>query len=90
MFTVNYSSMSLDQAIAILEKHQLWRRDNSVPPKTQMQNPKEIGEALDIAIHLMKELRLKERSCCSCNIPWGKYDYRCMDCDDVNPNHPTT
>lgn len=24
---------------------------------------------------------------CKCGIPWGKYDYRCMDCDEINPHH---
>lgn len=64
-FTSYYNSMTLDQAINVLEKHQEWRRDNNVPAKTQMQNPKEIGEALDVAIHLMKGLSAKTAKPCT-------------------------
>ena len=46
--------------IDILEKHQKWRRDKNVPPKTEMQSPIEIGTAIDFAISELKKLRLAD------------------------------
>ena len=50
--------MKLERVIEILEKHQKWRRDKNVPPKTEMQSPIEIGTAIDYAISELKKLRL--------------------------------
>ena len=50
--------MKLERVIEILEKHQEWRRDQNVPPKTEMQSPIEIGAAIDYAISEVKKLRL--------------------------------
>ena len=44
----------LDNVIDTLEKHNEWRRDDSVPPKTKMVSPKELGEAIDKAIEILK------------------------------------
>ena len=51
--------MKLEEALEILEKHNEWRRDKSVPPKTGQANPKELGIAIDLAIGEMKN-RLSE------------------------------
>lgn len=50
--------MELERIIEILEKHQEWRRDKNVPPKTEMQSPIEIGTAIDYALIELKKLRL--------------------------------
>ena len=47
----------LDNVIDTLEKHNEWRRDNNVPPKTKMVSPKELGEAIDKAIEILKTLK---------------------------------
>ena len=47
--------MTVKQAIGIVETHNKWRRDNNVPPKTKMQNPKDIGEALDVLLIVAKD-----------------------------------
>ena len=52
--------MELDRIIEILEKHQEWRRDQNVPPKTEMQSPIEIGTAIDYALCELKKLRLAD------------------------------
>ena len=57
--------MELDRIIEILEKHQDWRRDQSVPPKTEMQSPIEIGTAIDYALSELKKLRISSVSCSS-------------------------
>ena len=54
--------MELERVIEILEKHQEWRRDQNVPPKTKMQSPIEIGTAIDYAISELKKLRLSDVS----------------------------
>ena len=52
--------MELERVIEILEKHQEWRRDPNVPPKTEMQSPIEIGAAIDYAISELKKLLLAD------------------------------
>ena len=42
--------MTLKQAIKIVERHNQWRRDSNVPPKTKMVNPTELGKALDVLL----------------------------------------
>ena len=58
--------MELERIIEILEKHQEWRRDKNVPPKTEMQSPIEIGTAIDYALSKLKKLSLGDVSKCSC------------------------
>lgn len=47
----------LDNVINTLEKHNKWRRDRNVPPNTKMVSPKELGEAIDKAIEILKTLK---------------------------------
>ena len=47
--------MTLKQAIRIVENHNKWRRDNNVPPKTKMGNPKKLGVALDVLLIVAKD-----------------------------------
>ena len=47
--------MKLKEAAEILEKHNKWRRDNDVPSKYEMANPKEIGIAIDTVVEFIKE-----------------------------------
>ena len=54
--------MELETVIEILEKHQMWRRDQNVPPKKEMQSPIEIGAAIDYALIELKKLRLSDVS----------------------------
>ena len=42
--------MDAERAIAVLENHNKWRRGGDIP----MQEPKDIGEAVDIAVAVMK------------------------------------
>lgn len=53
--------MKIERIIEILEKHQEWRRDQNVPPKTQMQSPIELGTAIDYAIEELKKLRTEDK-----------------------------
>lgn len=52
--------MNTAEAITILKKHNEWRRDNSV--NKNMQNPKEIGEAIDHAVNFMIKSEIKKTS----------------------------
>ena len=52
--------MELERVIEILENHQMWRRDQNVPPKVEMQSPIEIGAAIDYALIELKKLRLAD------------------------------
>ena len=47
--------MTLKQAIRIVETHNKWRRDNNVPPKTRMVEPKRLGVALDVLLIVAKD-----------------------------------
>ena len=42
--------MELERIIEILEKHQDWRRDQNLQPKTEMQSHIEIGTAIDLSL----------------------------------------
>ena len=53
----NVKREDLDNVIDTLEKHNEWRRDENVPPKTKMVSPKELGEAIDKAIEILKTLK---------------------------------
>ena len=46
--------MTLKQAIKIVESFNKWRRDDSIPNKTKMVNPTDLGIALDILIYVGK------------------------------------
>lgn len=48
--------MDLKQTIKVLEEHNRWRRDNNVPAKTKMVDPKILGMALDRAIEELNKL----------------------------------
>ena len=52
--------MNIDKAIKILELHNKWRRDNNSPSKYNMQNPTEIGKAIDKLISEVEKLRLSD------------------------------
>ena len=65
--------MKLERVIEILEKHQEWRRDQNVPPKTEMQSPIEIGTAIDYALIELKKLRLAD-------VSKRKYPDECPEC----------
>lgn len=52
--------MKIERAIEVLVKHQAWRRDQNVPSTTEMQNPFELGEAIDYAIEELKKLKTKK------------------------------
>ena len=54
--------MKLERVIEILEKHQEWRRDKNVPPKTEMQSPIEVGTAIDYALSELKKKLLADVS----------------------------
>lgn len=43
--------MTTEEALVILIDHQRWRRGADIP----MLEPKEIGEAIDVAIEVLKE-----------------------------------
>lgn len=47
--------MKLKEAAEILERHNKWRRDNSIPRKHEMANPKELGIAIDTVVQFIKE-----------------------------------
>ena len=47
--------MTLKQAIRIVENHNKWRRDNNVPPKTEMDDAKKSGIALDVLLIVAKD-----------------------------------
>lgn len=47
--------MTLKQAIRIIENYNKWRRDNNVPPKTKMGDPKKLGVALDVLLIVAKD-----------------------------------
>jgi len=51
--------MTLKQATNTLIAYNNWRRDSSFPEpnKYEMPDPSEIGEAIDIAINLMKGMK---------------------------------
>ena len=48
--------MDLKQTIKVLEEHNKWRRDNNVPAKTKMVDPKVLGMAIDRAIEELNKL----------------------------------
>lgn len=48
--------MSITEAKEILERHNLWRRDDHVPNKYEMVNPTELGIAIETAIAALNTL----------------------------------
>lgn len=49
--------MTIKKAIEILEKHNKWRRDNSVPNKNTMADPTELGIAIDTVVDYIKTVK---------------------------------
>lgn len=47
--------MKLDQAIKTLEAHNQWRRDRSEVNPHEMQNPQDVGIAIDVVIEVAKD-----------------------------------
>ncbi len=48
--------MTTQRAIEVLESNNHWRRCNDVECGCEMENPKELGVAIDFAISKLKEL----------------------------------
>ncbi len=48
--------MTVKQAIRVLKKHNNWRRGG----RASQQDPKKIGEAIDVAIVMMEAMLVKE------------------------------
>ena len=48
--------MTVKQAIKVLKKHNNWRRGG----RASQQDPKKIGEAIDVAIVMMEAMLVKE------------------------------
>lgn len=46
--------MNLPEAIKVLEEYNKWRRGDE---EIKQPNPKVIGEAIDVAIHLLKQMK---------------------------------
>jgi hypothetical protein len=77
--------MKLERVIDILEKHQEWRRDKNVPPKTEMQSPIEIGTAIDYALSELKKKLLADVSglvCPDCLMGRDEFEpnWECPEC----------
>ena len=51
--------MNIEKAIKILELHNEWRRDNS--GKLEMENPKILGEAIDLVVSEFKNITTNEK-----------------------------
>ena len=55
--------MNINQAIDILTEHNKWRRAlppyDSLPPNQPVATPKEVGEAIDVAIETLKTMEEK-------------------------------
>lgn len=47
--------MNLDQAIKTLEAHNQWRRRDDDNPNATMQNPTDIGIAIDVVVEAAKD-----------------------------------
>lgn len=82
--------MDLQKAIEILEKHNEWRRDENIPPKTDMQNPADIGNAIDYALIELKKMRVADVSGAVClhESQYRTFNYesnieRCDKCGEV-------
>lgn len=53
------SEMTIEQAAAVLKAHNAWRRDvtDNPPPTTRnMQDPEDIGIAIDVAVRELERL----------------------------------
>lgn len=48
--------MDVKDALDVLIKYNLWRRDNNIPNKYDMPNPTDIGKAIDVAISVLKHV----------------------------------
>jgi len=54
--------MKIKEAIEILTKHNEWRRNDNVPNDLLMQEPKQIGIAIDLAISELNKLIIPDVS----------------------------
>ncbi len=54
--------MNLTEAIEILEKFNKWRRGDEELTINNIATPKLIGEAIDVAIHLLKQLNSHDKN----------------------------
>jgi len=52
--------MTTQQAISILRQHNAWRRGDDT---IEMQEPKEIGEAIDVAVRFIEISQYKDDCC---------------------------
>lgn len=72
-------SKELRHYIAVLVQANKWRRDLNVPSIYKMPNPQVLGNAIDVAVSLLKELadvmEMSEKESARFNL------------DDVDPNH---
>lgn len=48
------SREDMERAAEVLEAHNKWRRDDNVPNSQPMQDPKELGKAIDLAVDYIK------------------------------------
>ena len=48
------SKDDMTKAVEVLEAHNLWQRDPNVPNSQPMQDPKELGKAIDFAVDYIK------------------------------------
>lgn len=46
--------MTPQQALTILKQHNAWRRDVSIPSRTEMPDPTDVGKAIDVAIRVLE------------------------------------
>jgi hypothetical protein len=51
--------MKIQEAIKILENHNLWRRDRSEEQELKMTNPTELGIAIDTVVNYFKNNLIK-------------------------------
>lgn len=51
----NEDRMEYLKAVEILEKYNVWRRDDRLPPKIKMPDPVELGRAIDLVVNTAKK-----------------------------------
>lgn len=55
--TVRNADLTVKEAIKIVSRHNLWRRGAEIP----MENPKELGVALDVVLRELRRYRAKNK-----------------------------
>lgn len=53
--------MNREKALKTLRHYNKWRRDNHIPNNIPMPDPKEVGEAIDVAIRALRMCRALDR-----------------------------